>query len=175
MRFLFLLGLLITLAVAPAEAQDSTSAPDAVLTNDQEAALFGLPVLATVGATALLVRADVPAVALGLPLVPVAAVCATGSGTGIDGDCLHAVRTTMLWSLPGYALVGIGSGADIYDDVRLSFVLLGGFYLLVVPPFAAIESYRLSAERSALSVAPAVVSDPASHRLVPGMQLRLGL
>jgi hypothetical protein len=164
MRYLPIFLILLTGA---ATAQVTT--PMSTLTNDQEAALFGLPVLATVGATALLVRADVPAVAFGLPLVPVAAVCATGAALGIDGDCLTALRSTALWSLPGYALIAASYGASL-NDARFGFIVIGALYLLVVPPIAAVESYRLSAVR----VAPTVLSDPADrHRSVPGLQVRI--
>ena len=164
MRHLCLLGLFVTLTAAPAAAQSPEAS--AGLSHGQEIALIGIPVLATAGAVATLARLDegsLLATALALPVVPITAVCLAGAALRTRGDCLQAVRSTALWSVPGYVLFGIGlSGAGVAS------LLGGGLWLAVVPPIAAYEGYRTS-----VSATPAVVSDPAGHRIVPGVQVRL--
>jgi hypothetical protein len=128
-------------------------------------------VLATAGTVALWARNEAIGFALVLPIAPAAAVCAVGSAGAFGGDCLHAFGATLRWSAPGLALIGLGAMQDGWDG--LGFVALGGIWLIAVPPFAAAEGYRRSME--AVAVTPAVVSDPATHRLVPGVQVRIGL
>lgn len=158
--------LALLLLAPPAFAQD---APRPIMAGT-EAALLGVTVLAAAGGTALLLRAsewtDSPAPLLALPLPSVAATCAMGTALNLDGRCGVTAGRTLLWSLPGYALIGAGASVGTWDG--LGFVLLGGLWLTVVPPFAAVESYRLS-------VAPAVVADPVNRHPRPGLHLRLGL
>jgi NADH:ubiquinone oxidoreductase subunit 2 (subunit N) len=174
MRHLFLLGLFLTLTAAPAEAQSPEASGG--LTPDQEAALVGIPVLVTsASALAITRRDEIPlGMVLAFPLVPVASVCATGTVLGLGGDCLQALQSAALLSLPGYGLIGLGLSTDEWE-VGLSSLLFGALWLAIVPTFAAYGGYRSSLGRASLSVTPAAVSDPASHRVVPGVQLRLSL
>jgi hypothetical protein len=172
MRLLVLLGLLVTLTTAPAEAQSPA------ITDGQEAALYGLPVLATAGATYLALRLDedqdtwVPF--LVLPLISRGAACGAGLLTDATGSCRGAMLWGALGALPGYLAVGagfaLGEGDVIAGEDALGLVILGAVSAIAVPPFAAAAGYR-----HRVSAAPAVVSDPSSHRVVPGMQLRFGL
>ena len=174
MRLLVLLDLLITLTAAPAAAQSPEASGG--LTPDQEAALVGIPVLVT-SATALAIarRDEIPlGMVLAFPLVPISAVCATGTVLRLGGDCLRALQSAALWSVPGYALLGLAYTSDDWN-VELASALFGALWLAIVPTFAAYGGYRSSLGRASLSVTPAAVSDPASHRVVPGVQLRLSL
>jgi len=174
MRLLALLALLAALAAAPAEAQSPEASGG--LTPDQEAALVGIPVLVT-GASALAItrRDEIPlGMVLAFPLVPIATVCATGTVLGLGGDCLRAAQVAALLSVPGYALLGLAYASDDLSVVFAS-ALIGALWLAIVPTFAAYGGYRSSLGRASLSVTPAAVSDPASHRVVPGAQVQIGL
>jgi len=174
MRFLLLLGLVVTLTAVPAEAQSPEASGG--LTPDQEAALVGIPVLVT-SATALAItrRDDVSlGTVLAFPLVPITAVCATGTVLRLGGDCLRALQSAALLSLPGYALLGLAYTSDDFEVVFAS-AMFGALWLAIVPTFAAYGGYRSSLGRASLSVAPSAVTDPISHHVVPGVQLRVGL
>jgi len=174
MRLLVLLGLFAALTTAPAEAQSSEAS--VALTPDQEAALVGIPVLVTSATALALARRDeIPlGMVLAFPLVPIAAVCATGTVLRLGGDCLLALQSATLWSLPGYTLFGLGYTSDD-SEVEFASFLFGALWLAIVPTFAAYGGYRSSLGRASLSVAPSAVADPASHSIVPGVQVRVGL
>jgi hypothetical protein len=176
MRSLALLAALVALTAAPAPAQSS---PDAsALTPDQEAALYGLPVLATAGATYLALRLersrDTSILFMALPLLSGGAACGAGLLTDAEGSCGGAMLWGALGALPGYMAVAagfaLGGGDVIAGGDAFGLVILGVVSAIAVPPFAAIAGYR-----HGVRAAPAVVSDPASHRVAPGVQLRVGL
>ena len=170
------LVLLLSLFSLPWSAwgQTAPAAPsNAALTPDQEAVLVALPVLATAGGVAVIARTDRFAGVVALPLLSAAAVCAAGSALSAGGDCKAALASAGLWTLPGYALVGLGAAAGPWDG--LAGLFLGGLWLAVAPPIAAIDGYRRSAERQALGVSPTVVTDPATQRAAAGLRLRVRL
>jgi len=176
MRALLLFGLLITLTAELAEAQSSEAS--VALTPDQEAALYGFPVLATAGATYLALRLEenqgtwIPFLAL--PLISGGAACGAGLLTDATGSCRGAMLWGVLGAFPGYmavaAGIALGEGDVIAGENAVGLVILGVVSAIAVPPFAAIAGYRHS-----VSIASTAVSDPASHRIVPGVQVRVGL
>ena len=157
---------LILLLFAPTAF--SQGAPTS-MTDGTEAALLGTAVLATVGGTAFLIRLsdwmDSPLPYYALPFPSVVATCAMGSALSLSGSCSTTAYKTMLWSVPGYALMGIGLSMRSWDG--LGAFLLGGLWLVVAPPLAAVETYRAS-------VNLAVVTDPAGGRPAPGLRLQFG-
>lgn len=175
MRYVFLLLLLAAAAVEGTAAAQTAPEKRTTLSHGQEAALLSTAVLTTVGSGALLVRVSEAAdlsltsttfLLVALPAVAPSTVCALGSAMNLGGRCGQAFRSAFLSALPGYALVGLGLAMQNWDGLGLA--ALGGIGLVLAPPFAATDGYRRS-------VTPAVLSDPVTRELVPGVQLHIGL
>lgn len=171
------LFLLVALAALSAQARAQERPP---LTPDQEAALYGLPVVTSASLALLLVNVaeDTEVVTLSFLVLPLAAsgvVCGAGRLTGAAGSCRGAFVGGGLGALPGLAMIGMGlvSGVSVFDDGPLAetavgLILLGAASYVLLPPFTAAERFRRSEAR-----ASAVVLRTAAGATVPGAGLTL--
>ena len=168
---------LVVVGVALAVALPTGAQERAPLTPDQQAALYGLPVVTTVGGALLILNTDADswvsaASFFALPLVAVGTTCAAGRLTGAPGSCRAAFASGTLWALPGAALIGLGVASGEFGgvpDLALGAILIGAAAYVLIPPFAAADGFRRGATDVGLTALPA----PDGAGLIPGAALRL--
>lgn len=154
-------------------AQDGTT-----LTSDDEAALYGIPVVTSVGGSLLLVafanESKVGGIVVAvMPLITAATTCGVGRIADVAGSCKNAFLGATLGAAAGLALIGGGIllEPDIFGDGDLGFALIivGAATYLLVPAFAAIRGYRWNVHAELMPTVLSAVNGMAA----PGATLRL--
>lgn len=160
------LALSVLLAASSVQAQDASSFA-------KQTAMVGVGLgvsLGTVAATDGSVGGFLLA-----PLASALSVYGTGLALRGEGNFGDTLRGAALGALPGVAL-GVAGGlwlrSDGCYDVLIcgseggTLLLTGALLYLIGPPVGAVIGFG--------SFTPSVIADPASHRFVPGVRLRVG-